>query len=225
MLLRRYVQENLWYSRRKLFALIQEGKVLLNNIKVDNFSCAVADADVLIIDAVQYIVTLGSVDKQLIAFHKPVWYVVSSSDPHNKTIYSILPEEFSHYRYIGRLDKDSRGLLLLSNDLDLVHRLTHPSYAGKKVYDVQLDTAVADKDIKKLLQWVQDSDEMLRMVDLVVLDWDYHYRITLQEGKNRHIRRMFVVLGYEVLDLCRISQGEYMLGDLEEGKYTIVHHG
>ena len=201
---------------------MQEGKVLLNDGQVDDFTCTVTDGDVLLIDGVEHTVGIESTDKQLLAFHKPVGYVVSSDDPHNKTIYSILPPEFSHYRYIGRLDKDSRGLLLLSNDLDLVHQLTHPSYAGKKVYDVLLDAPITDRDIQQLLQWVQDGDDILCAVDVTVLDKDCYYRITLQEGKNRHIRRMLAVLGYDVLDLCRISHGEYVLGDLEEGKRLII---
>ncbi len=108
---------------------MQEGNILLQNEIVTDFSCVVHDRDILILDGKEYIVSLDVAVKQLIVFHKPVGYVVSAADPYNKTIYDLLPVEFSCYRYIGRLDKDSRGLLLLSNDLDLVQRLTHPSFS------------------------------------------------------------------------------------------------
>ena len=72
---------------------------------------------------------------------------MSAADGHNNTIYDILPSEFSHFRYIGRLDKNSRGLLLLSNDLDLVHRYSHPSFCSEKCYVVQVDRPFEDQDI------------------------------------------------------------------------------
>jgi 23S rRNA pseudouridine2605 synthase len=221
MLLRRYIQEKLWYARRKVFLMMQQGRILLNNSLITDFSCLVQHGDVLLVDGKEYLVLLDDVVKQLIAFHKPIGYVVSTSDPHNKTIYQLLPARFSSYRYIGRLDKDSRGLLLLSNDLDLVQRLTHPSYAGEKVYELQLDNILSQSAIDAALSWVRDGDDMLSAIAIFSLG-DSKYRVTLQEGKNRHIRRMFAVLWYEVLDLCRIVHGGYVLGDLQESEWRFI---
>jgi len=226
MLLRRYLQEKCGLSRRKIFDLMQKWQILLNSTIVSDFSLQVVDSDSIVLSGDMmrtYTVVLSDEAKQLIAFHKPTGYVVSASDPHNQTIYQILPKEFSHYRYIGRLDKDSRGLLLLSDDLDLVHQLSHPSHASEKVYLVILDKKMSPQDISACLQWVQDGEEILRAVWIDVLS-GMTVRITLQEGKNRHIRRMLGVLWYDVLDLCRVSQGEYELGDLEEGKWIFLDH-
>lgn len=154
MLLRRYLQETCGLSRRKVFALMQEGQISLNDTVVSDFSVQVVDGDSIVLSGSSprtYTVAFSNEHKNLIAFHKPVGYVVSVSDPHNQTIYQILPKEFSHYRYIGRLDKDSRGLLLLSDDLDLVHQLSHPSYASEKVYMVVLDVPLAHRDIAACL--------------------------------------------------------------------------
>jgi 23S rRNA pseudouridine2605 synthase len=224
MLLRRYLQEKCGLSRRKLFAWMQEWDILLNDTVVSDFSVEVVDGDSIVIagdSRRNYTVLLSEETKHLIAFHKPVGYVVSTTDPHNQTIYQLLPKEFSYYRYIGRLDKDSRGLLLLSDDLDLVHILSHPSHASEKVYIVIVDKKMSPQDVSACLKGVQDGEDILRAVSVDVLS-GMTVRITLQEWKNRHIRRMLGVLWYDVLDLCRVSQGEYMLGDLEEGEYKVI---
>lgn len=205
---------------------MQEWHISLNAIVVSDFSLQVVDGDNIVVSGPitrTYIVKLSHESKSLVAFHKPVGYVVSVSDPHNQTIYQLLPKELSHYRYIWRLDKDSRGLLLLSDDLDLVHTLSHPSHASQKVYMVILDAPLSPRDKAKCLSGVEDEGDMLRATAVDILSGNAA-RIVLQEGKNRHIRRMMSVLWYDVLDLCRTSQGEYNLGNLEEGKYEVIHY-
>jgi len=205
---------------------MQAWDILLNETVVSDFSSQVIAGDSIVISGYtsrQYTVVLSDERKTLIAFHKPVGYVVSVSDPHNQTIYQILPQALSHYRYIGRLDKDSRGLLLLSDDLDLVHQLSHPSYASEKIYIAVLDSPLSPRDVAKCLSGVVDENDTLRAIALDVLS-NNTVRIVLQEGKNRHIRRMMYALWYDVLDLCRISQGEYVLGNLEEGKWKQLEY-
>jgi 23S rRNA pseudouridine2605 synthase len=194
MLLRRYLQEQCGLSRRKIFSWMQAGQISLNGALVSDFSVQVVDGDSIVISGDRtYTVALSGDAKHLIAFHKPVGCVVSTSDPHNQTIYQLLPKGFAHYRYIGRLDKDSRGLLLLSDDLDLVHKLSHPSYASEKVYVVVLDTPLSSRDVAKCLSGIEDAGEMLRATAVDVLSGNT-VRIVLQEGKNRHIRRMMEAL-------------------------------
>ena len=94
----------------------------------------------------------GTQVSKLIAFYKPVGYVCSHSDPHNKTIYDILPAELQHYHYMGRLDKDSTGLVLLTNQQSLVHERTHPSHGVEKHYDVVLHKPFDTSDIDRCLQ-------------------------------------------------------------------------
>lgn len=163
---------------------------------VSDFSLQVVDGDSITIvgsTTRTYVVKLSHESKSLVAFHKPVGYVVSVSDPHNQIIYQLLPKELSHYRYIGRLDKDSRGLLLLSDDLDLVHTLSHPSHASEKVYIVVLHIPLSPRDKAKCLSGVEDAGDMLRATAVEIVSGNT-VRITLQEGKNRHIRRMMSAL-------------------------------
>lgn len=163
-----------------------------------------------------------STDKKIVLFNKPVGYVVSKSDPHNTTIFEILPREFlQNFWYIGRLDKDSHGLLLLTNDSHLVHQYEHPSHDITKEYYVRLDNALSSKDLQECLKGVVSDDDLLRAVEIKALDGSNMYlSITLSEGKNRHIRRMFSALGYTVIDLQRVRFGEYRLGNIESGKFT-----
>jgi hypothetical protein len=189
MLLRRYLQEKCGLSRRKLFALMQEWQVLLNDVIVTDFSVQVVDGDIIVLSGGAtrtYTVTLADDTKHLIAFHKPIGYVVSVSDPHNQTIYQLLPKEFSHYRYIGRLDKDSRGLLLLSDDLDLVHKLSHPSYASDRRYTWWLSMLHFLLAISlHVCQGVQDGEgDMLRAVlQLMYLVWRWLLVLSCKKGK------------------------------------------
>ena len=149
---------------------------------------------------------------KLIAFYKPVGYVCSHSDPHNKTIYDILPAALQHYHYIGRLDKDSTGLVLLTNQQSLVHERTHPSHGIEKHYDVVLHTPFVPSDADLCLQGVHDNGDILRVKSLQCYGKKVH--IVLLEGKNRHIRRMMSALHYHVESLCRVSEGDIALDDL-----------
>ncbi len=126
----------------------------------------------------------------LILFNKPVGYVVSKSDAYNKTIYSLLPPEFRTYYYIGRLDKNSHGLMLLTDNPTLVHIYEHPKYRIEKEYRVVLDRALSPKDRITLFQGIKDQDELLKCVKIRQIT-PLRYQVVLNEGKKRHIRRMF----------------------------------
>lgn len=202
---------------------MQESKISVNDAVVTDFSYEVVNWDVISVmgvDGSPFVVSVWHTqEKRLISFNKPVGYVVSAADQYNQTIYDILPPEFSRFRYIGRLDKDSRWLLLLSNDLDLVHAYSHPSFASEKKYIVQVDRNFAESDIVKMESWVVDWDDILRATHIDIQDDPKTIVVALQEGKNRHIRRMLSVLWYDVVDLCRISQWAIILWDLAEGDW------
>lgn len=141
---------------------------------------------------------------KLIAFYKPVGYVCSHSDPHNKTIYDLLPVELQHYHYMGRLDKDSTGLVLLTNQQSLVHERTHPSHEVEKHYDVILHKPFLSSDVAICLEGINDDGDILRAKSLQCHGKKVH--IVLSEGKNRHIRRMMSALHYHVESLIRVSE-------------------
>jgi len=160
-------------------------------------------------------------ESKMIIFNKPMWYVVSKSDPNNRTIYEILPSEFKNYYYIWRLDKESHWLLLLTNDPKLVNKYEHPKNQIEKTYIVQIDNDLKPIDIKKCLLWIEDEWEILKIKKIDKLK-KFQYRIVLTEWKKRHIRRIFKSLWYRVLDLQRIWEWNYKLWNIKLWKRELV---
>jgi pseudouridine synthase len=119
------------------------------------------------------------------------------------------------------LDKNSHGLLLLTDDPALVNEYEHPKHGIEKEYIVELDMELEHKDIQRALSGVKDEDEMLRAIKITKNKKKYHYNILLNEGKKRHLRRMFRAIGYRVMDLERIREGEYVIGTLKPGEWKI----
>ncbi|EKD24765.1 MAG: pseudouridylate synthase [uncultured bacterium (gcode 4)] len=154
--------------------------------------------------------------------NKPLGYVASKADLHNKTIYEILPPEYINYYYIWRLDKNSHGLLLLTDDPALVNEFEHPKFAIEKEYIVELDQELDVKDIQRALSGVKDEDEILRAIKITKDKKKYHYAVILNEWKKRHLRRMFKAIGYRVMDLERVREGKYTLGDLKIGEWKVI---
>ena len=134
-----YLQTNKWLSRRKIVSLIQNNQIILNNKKIESYKSEINNWDILTITDENWeketiIITENNnnIQWKLIMFNKPKWYVVSKFDPHNTTIYELLPEEFKNRYYIWRLDKDSRWLVLLTNTPALVNQFEHPKYQIEK---------------------------------------------------------------------------------------------
>lgn len=161
-----------------------------------------------------------------IMFNKPAGYVCSRDGQGSKTIYDILPSALHKLKTVGRLDKYSSGLLLLTNDGQLAQQLTHPSYQKLKVYDISIDKPlqplhrqlISDHGIQ-----LEDGNSRLQLERLGETDKgdppDRNWRVTMHEGRNRQIRRTFAALGYDVTALHRIAFGTYQLGDLRSGTY------
>lgn len=177
-----------------------------------------------------------------ILLNKPVGYIVSRDGQGSKTVYDLLPEEFYHLKPIGRLDKDSSGLLLLTNDGELAHRLTHPSFEKSKVYEVSLDKPLNKGDFETITKTGVDigdgrpsrfrlaasgkqlaaSDETIGKDPCYFLPATRDWQATLSEGRNRQIRRTFAALGYTVTKLHRTKFGPYTLERLKPGSFTEV---
>lgn len=160
--------------------------------------------------------------KTIVLLHKPAGYVCSRNGQGSKTIYDLLPEKFQRLKPVGRLDKASTGLLLLTDDGDMAQRLTHPSKQKKKVYEIVLDKTLAIEHWRQITsKGVQLEDgpsrfELLRKkIDnkSVANKWI----ATLYEGRNRQIRRTFGALGYEVLSLHRTQFGLFKLDKIPAG--------
>lgn len=159
----------------------------------------------------------------LLMFNKPIGYVCSRNGQGNKTIYDLLPPEFASLKTVGRLDKNSSGLILLTNDGDLANQLSHPRHRKDKVYQVNLDKQLSAHDLDKITgPGIQLEDGISQFKLSPNKQGAFGLTATLMEGRNRQIRRSFESIGYKVLRLHRINFGNYELGNLPSGKYQIL---
>ncbi len=226
-----FLQNYKWRSRRKIVSLIKNGQIFVNNQKIESFKFELKIWDILTFTDEQWnknnikISTKSKIQnlKKVILLNKPKWYVVSKSDPHNSTIYELLPEEFKNRYYIGRLDKDSRWLILLTNTPALVNQFEHPKFQIEKEYLIQLSTPFREWDKQKVKSWIIDEWEQLKFLDIQPTKDLLTYKVILNEWKKRHIRRVIKKLWYNLIDLQRIKEAQYELPkDLPEGEWKCL---
>ena len=163
---------------------------------------------------------------KVIMFHKPAGCVCTKDDPQGRrTVYDYLPPGYSTFKYVGRLDLQSRGLLLFTDDGELLHRLTHPSYEIPRSYYVWTTRPLSDAAAQKLVDGVDirdpedpDAQKEIAFATDVYLENGFA-ELVLIEGKNREIRRMMRAIGYEIRDLKRVSYCKLQLGDLPAGEF------
>lgn len=166
---------------------------------------------------------VGTVSEKIyVALHKPKGYVTSCDHPGQKLVIDLIDLKERIYP-VGRLDKDSTGLLLLTNDGRLHHRLSHPSFDHEKEYDVTVDRPIDDGTLRRLAEGVRIIGGMTRPARVRRLA-GRRFRIVLLEGRNRQIRRMVKELGYKVKRLKRIRMAHIHLGDLPEGAWRHLTH-
>jgi len=222
MRINRFLAQATGISRRAADTLIADGKVLVNGRPATTGHDVTASDHVAYQDR-QY--TLAQVTdpaaKTTLMLHKPAGYVTSRDGQGSQTIYDLLPAEYHHLKPVGRLDKFSSGLLLLTNDGDLTQELTHPSRQKTKVYEVSLSQPLAPLH-RQMIQdhgvTLDDGPSRFELERLQDGD-DLHWRITMREGRNRQIRRTFLSLGYGISTLHRTHFGPYSLGNLGTGKF------
>ncbi len=200
-------------SRRKVEALIREGRVCVNGQIIKEFKQRISFKDEVLVDG--KVVNFSSQTSYYI-LNKPKGYVVSRvSQKGQKTIYSLLPPTLQELKYAGRLDKESRGLVILSNDGDFIHSITHARYRVPKRYQVMINCLPEDNLPKILCRGVQYQDLFLKAAQVRVLSKKKKLiEIVLFSGKKRHIRYMLRSLGIGVLDLYRFSVGSLNLNQL-----------
>jgi len=165
----------------------------------------------------------GISEKYYIMLNKPRGYVCTNDDIHakKKAIELIsLPEKVRLFS-AGRLDKDSEGLILFSNDGKFTEKLTHPSHEIIKTYEVSLETDLSETDIRSMLSGIEDNGEILKAAAVKRIR-GCKFRICLQEGKNREIRRMIYALGHDTKRLRRVSVGQLRLGGLPVGQWRLL---
>lgn len=216
--LNKYIASSGLCSRRKADELIEAEKVMVNGKVVTELGFLVSEKDKVF------------VDKQLIRpakhlyyrFYKPAGYITTCDDEKGrKTIYDILPDNFLGLKPVGRLDKDSTGLLILTNDGDLINELTHPSIKVPKVYMVTVEAQVKKSELAKMADGIEIEPQKIAYADIQVLEIDSKHtemRVTLYQGMNRQIRKMFEHFGYEVKVLKRIQHATINLDGLKRGE-------
>lgn len=161
-------------------------------------------------------------------FNKPVGYICSRRQQGDTpTIYKLLPPEFSQLKVAGRLDKDSCGLLLLTDDGDAIFKLTHPKFSKEKVYQVGLSRPLDPEDFAKINEGImlEDGKSDMRVKPLkhpATQTGDYFYKVTMHEGRNRQIRRTFGGLRYTVNHLERTQFGPYALKQLRGQQFLQI---
>jgi 23S rRNA pseudouridine2605 synthase len=157
-----------------------------------------------------------------IVMNKPAGFVSTKSDPHARdTIFDLLPPKFPRLFNVGRLDAQTEGLLILTNDGELAQRLTHPRYKIEKEYQVTLDRPWDPALAPKLLRGIFLDGERAIIARLHALT-PTRLRVVLRQGINRQIRRMFHAIGYEVKRLVRVRVGTVRLGDIPRGHWRVL---
>lgn len=200
-------------SRRGCEQLVLEGRVGLNGRQVKDLATQVNEGDEVTVDGRPVRTEAGVV----IALHKPRGYICSRSDERDRsTIYDLLPKKFQTLHHVGRLDKESEGLILLTNRGDLSHRLIHPSQGAEKEYEVivdkPLDQAVMAKLVKGML-----TEEGHAKAERAWMITEYRAHLVLKQGLKRQIRLMLYQLGFEVERLTRTRIGWLELKGLPRG--------
>ena len=207
-------------SRRHCDELIAAGRVTINGRVCTDFSVQPTEADHVKVGG-----KMVRAEHQLhIVLHKPAGYVSTRSDPNARnTIFDLLPAHLPRLFNVGRLDVQSEGLLVLTNDGDLAQRLTHPRFKVEKEYEVTLDKFWDPELAPKLIRGVMLDGQRARLERLQPVT-RVRLRVILKQGLNRQIRRMFYEVGYEVKRLVRIRIGHLRLGDLPRGHWRPLTH-
>lgn len=218
MRINRFIAAATGVSRREADKLIQGRKIFINDLPAQ-LTDHVTSIDKVYLSKKQLFLPLAY---STILLNKPVGYVVSRDGQGSRTVYDLLPPELSHLKTVGRLDKDSSGLLVLTDNGQLAHELTHPKFEKNKVYEIQLNRPLRPEDADSIETGVRLDDGVSKL--LVSFDGinPKALRVTMQEGRNRQIRRTFSALNYTVKKLHRTQFGQYKLGVLKAGEYETV---
>ena len=218
MRINKYISLSGFASRRAADELVADGRVQVNGETISDLGHQVDETkDQVMVD--------GKLLK-VIMFHKPAGCVCTKDDPQGRrTVYDYLPPGYHNFKYVGRLDLQSRGLLLFTDDGELLYRLTHPSFEVPRSYYVWTTRQLSESAAQRLVDGVDirdpedpDAPEEIAFATDVYLENGFA-ELVLIEGKNREIRRMMRAIGYEIRDLKRVSYCQIQLGDLPAGEF------
>lgn len=205
-------------SRRKADELIEGGHVVVNGKVVKELGFQVSEKDKVFVDKK----LIHTKKLEYYKFYKPSGYITTADDEKGrKTIYDILPENYKTMKPVGRLDKDSTGLLIMTNDGDLINELTHPSVKVPKIYIVTIDGKINQNQLEQMVKGIEIEKGKIAYAECGVLEISNKstmLQVVLYQGMNRQIRKMFDFLGFEVLSLKRIQHATISIEGLKKGQ-------
>lgn len=220
--LNKHLALSLGISRREADNLIDKQLVKIND-KIATLGARFKDGDIITVNGKKI---ANKTEYQYLVLNKPIGYVCSRRQQgDHPTIYELLPKQYHDLKTVGRLDRDSSGIILLSNDGDFTYQMTHPSFNKVKIYNVRLAADLAPLHQQMISDYgvtLEDGTSKLqleRMNDVDRKSWI----VTMHEGRNRQIRRTFGSLGYTVIKLHRTNFGNYSVGDIPSGKFKIAN--
>lgn len=218
--LSKYLAFQLGVSRREADGLIEHGHVAVDGQKAV-LGARFEEGSAITVKGKP--IQTGE-SKQYIMLNKPIGYLSSrKSQGGDPTIYDLLPEQYHVLKPVGRLDKNSSGLILLTNDGDFAYEMTHPKFYKVKKYEITLDEPLAPLNQQMINDHgIQLEDGESKLTLERVDDTRLHWIVTMHEGRNRQIRRTFGAIGYEVTALHRTNFGNFALGDLKSGAFETV---
>lgn len=210
-------------SRRYAEEMIAAGRVLVNGKVPEAGTRIDPDKDVVEVDGKNVAKTLATDDRFTVMVHKPPGYVSTRYDPQKRpTVLSLLPGNSRYLYPVGRLDYDSEGLLLLSNDGELANRLIHPRNGVHRTYRALVDRSLEPEALADLTRGPALGDgptKPVRVEFCGLFDDGPWYEVVIAEGRKRQVRRMFAAVGANVLRLIRTAMGPLVLGDLARGAH------
>lgn len=225
-----YIASSCQLSRRQADIIIKKGKVQVDGKTVDKPYYQVDEGSKVYLDGKE----ISPLEKVYLVFNKPKGVVCTRRDRFcKKTIFTLLPEKYRHLHYAGRLDKNSSGLVILTNDGNFSYRLTHPKFEVEKEYLIKVKGKITARAEEKALKGVKEGRDILRVKRIKFLSGHFRryfasdkkycfLKVITTEGRKRHLRRLFKKIGFPVEELKRIRIGKLELGRLSLSGFRII---
>ena len=217
----KYISNSGICSRREADKLILAGRVYVNNEKIKKLGTKLIKGDSIKIDGK----VIKEEKKEYLLLNKPKDYITTTKDPLNRKIVSNLIKGATDKRLypVGRLDRNTTGLIIFTNDGELSKKLTHPSFKIKKIYKIEIDKAIKNKDYQSIKEGIYLENEKINVDEIVILDKKNKIiGIEIHIGKNRIVRRIFEHFGYNIKKLDRVMIGPITKKSLPRGKWRFL---
>lgn len=210
-------------SRRASERLIVDGEVKVNGRVVTELGTKVdAEHDQVTVSGKP----VSARRKLYVALNKPCGFLCTRSDPEQRNVVGdLLPREWGNLFTVGRLDRDSEGLIFLTNDGEFSLKLTHPRYNVRKTYVAVVEGRVSGAALGRFTTGIEEAGDLLKAEKARLVSANNSHSIVeveLAQGKNREVRRLFQALGHQVVELCRVQIGPIKLGELKSGKWRVM---